>query len=108
MAIQEHGPLFSGRLKREKQHQKLPVPAGSCTGLVEQIVNHTVGGAADVKRAQERESCNAGCKADLTTARYARHSRATTDRIPDGMPLWNGSTPEWAAQPAAAAAELLP
>ncbi len=55
-AIQQHG-LFS--VDDVKKHTKAASSCGSCTGLVEQIVLNTVGGAADVKPKSERAIC--GC-----------------------------------------------
>ncbi len=55
-AIQEHG-LFS--LDEVKKHTKAASSCGSCTGLVEQILINTVGGAADVKPKSEKPVC--GC-----------------------------------------------
>lgn len=55
-AIQEHG-LFS--LDEVKKHTKAASSCGSCSGLVEQILINTVGGAADVKPKSEKPVC--GC-----------------------------------------------
>jgi nitrite reductase (NADH) large subunit len=53
---QEHG-LFS--VDEVKKHTKAASSCGSCTGLVEQILINTVGGAADVKPKSEKAIC--GC-----------------------------------------------
>jgi nitrite reductase (NADH) large subunit len=55
-AIQENG-LFS--VDEVKKHTKAASSCGSCTGLVEQILISTVGGAADVKPKSEKAIC--GC-----------------------------------------------
>ena len=55
-AIKEKG-LFS--VEEVKKHTKAASSCGSCTGLVEQILISTVGGAADVKPKSERALC--GC-----------------------------------------------
>ncbi|MGE8499549.1 MAG: (2Fe-2S)-binding protein, partial [Pseudomonas sp.] len=55
-AIQENG-LFS--IDDVKKHTKAASSCGSCTGLVEQILISTVGGAADVKPKSEKAIC--GC-----------------------------------------------
>ncbi|PTU73458.1 nitrite reductase large subunit NirB [Pseudomonas mangrovi] len=55
-AIQENG-LFS--VDDIKKHTKAASSCGSCTGLVEQILISTVGGAADVKPKSEKAIC--GC-----------------------------------------------
>jgi nitrite reductase (NADH) large subunit len=41
-----------------KKHTKAASSCGSCTGLVEQILINTVGGAADVKPKSEKPVCN--------------------------------------------------
>ncbi len=55
-AIQENG-LFC--VEDVKKHTKAASSCGSCTGLVEQILISTVGGAADVKPKSEKAIC--GC-----------------------------------------------
>ncbi|MCJ8167866.1 nitrite reductase large subunit NirB [Atopomonas sediminilitoris] len=55
-AIKEQG-LFS--VDEVKKHTKAASSCGSCTGLVEQILISTVGGAADVKGKSEKAMC--GC-----------------------------------------------
>ena len=55
-AIKEQG-LFS--VDEVKKHTKAASSCGSCTGLVEQILISTVGGAADVKGKSEKPMC--GC-----------------------------------------------
>ncbi|MBF1868649.1 NAD(P)/FAD-dependent oxidoreductase [Pseudomonas aeruginosa] len=55
-AIQEHG-LFS--VDEVKKHTKAASSCGSCAGLVQQILNPTGGGAADVKPKSEKAIC--GC-----------------------------------------------
>ncbi|MFC3608922.1 nitrite reductase large subunit NirB [Stutzerimonas tarimensis] len=55
-SIQSHG-LFS--VDDVKKHTKAGSSCGSCTGLVEQILLNTVGGAADVKPKSEKAVC--GC-----------------------------------------------
>jgi len=59
-AIREHGLLSVDEVKK---HTKAASSCGSCTGLVEQILINTVGGAADVKPKSEKPVC--GCT-DLT------------------------------------------
>ncbi|HDZ55129.1 MAG TPA: NAD(P)/FAD-dependent oxidoreductase [Pseudomonas xinjiangensis] len=91
-AIQEHG-LFS--VDDVKKHTKAASSCGSCTGLVEQIVLNTVGGAADVKPKSERALC--GC----TDLNHGQVRKAIREHhlltIPDAMRFMDWRTPNGCA-----------
>jgi nitrite reductase (NADH) large subunit len=91
-AIREHG-LFS--VDEVKKHTKAASSCGSCTGLVEQILINTVGGAADVKPKSEKAVC--GC----TELNHARVRQAIREQhltsIPQAMAGMGWSTPNGCA-----------
>ncbi|SDS04511.1 assimilatory nitrite reductase (NAD(P)H) large subunit precursor [Halopseudomonas xinjiangensis] len=91
-AIQQHG-LFS--VDDVKKHTKAASSCGSCTGLVEQIVLNTVGGAADVKPKSERAIC--GC----TDLNHGQARKAIREHhlltIPDAMRFMDWRTPNGCA-----------
>ncbi|UAW99550.1 nitrite reductase large subunit NirB [Halopseudomonas nanhaiensis] len=91
-AIQQHG-LFS--VDDVKKHTKAASSCGSCTGLVEQIVLNTVGGAADVKPKSERAIC--GC----TDLNHGQARKAIREQhlltIPDAMRFMEWRTPNGCA-----------
>jgi nitrite reductase (NADH) large subunit len=91
-AIQQHG-LFS--VDDVKKHTKAASSCGSCTGLVEQIVLNTVGGAADVKPKSERAIC--GCT-DLNHGQVRRTIREQhLLSIPEAMRFMEWRTPNGCA-----------
>ncbi|MFO7704299.1 MAG: nitrite reductase large subunit NirB [Halopseudomonas sp.] len=91
-AIQEHG-LFS--VDDVKKHTKAASSCGSCTGLVEQIVINTVGGAADVKPKSEKAVC--GC----TDLNHGQVRKAIREQhlisIPAAMRFMDWRTPNGCA-----------
>lgn len=91
-AIQEHG-LFS--VDDVKKHTKAASSCGSCTGLVEQIVINTVGGAADVKPKSEKAVC--GCT-DLNHGQVRKAIREHhLTSIPEAMRFMEWRTPNGCA-----------
>src|SRR3546814_17634198 len=59
-AIREQG-LFT--VDEIEKHTKAASSCGSCTGLVEQILNHCIGGEADIKPKSDKSICD---RADYT------------------------------------------
>ncbi|WP_017245202.1 nitrite reductase large subunit NirB [Stutzerimonas stutzeri] len=91
-AIQEHG-LFS--VDEVKKHTKAASSCGSCTGLVEQILINTVGGAADVKPKSEKAIC--GCS-DLNHGQVRKAIREHhLISIPAAMAFMEWRTPNGCA-----------
>lgn len=91
-AIQRHG-LFS--VDDVKKHTKAASSCGSCTGLVEQIVLNTVGGAAEVQPKSEKPVC--GCT-DLNHGKVRKDIREHhLLNIPDAMRLMEWRTPNGCA-----------
>ncbi|WP_137936926.1 nitrite reductase large subunit NirB [Chitinivorax sp. B] len=78
-----------------KKHTKAASSCGSCTGLCEQILISTVGGAADVKPKSEKAIC--GC----TDHNHGAIRKAIKDHhltsIPDVMRFMNWRTPNGCA-----------
>lgn len=91
-AIQENG-LFS--VDEVKKHTKAASSCGSCTGLVEQILISTVGGAADVKPKSEKAIC--GCS-DLNHGQIRKAIRDEhLTSMAQTMTFLNWSTPNGCA-----------
>jgi nitrite reductase (NADH) large subunit len=91
-AIQENG-LFS--VDEVKKHTKAASSCGSCTGLVEQILISTVGGAADVKPKSEKAIC--GCS-DLNHGQIRQAIREQhLTSMAQTMAFLNWSTPNGCA-----------
>ncbi|WP_322977666.1 nitrite reductase large subunit NirB [Pseudomonas sp. C11] len=91
-AIQENG-LFS--VDEVKKHTKAASSCGSCTGLVEQILISTVGGAADVKPKSEKAIC--GCS-DLNHGQIRKAIRDEhLTSMAQTMVFLNWSTPNGCA-----------
>ena len=91
-AIQENG-LFS--VDEVKKHTKAASSCGSCTGLVEQILISTVGGAADVKPKSEKAIC--GCS-DLNHGQIRKAIRDEhLTSMAQTMAFLNWSTPNGCA-----------
>lgn len=91
-AIQENG-LFS--VDEVKKHTKAASSCGSCTGLVEQILISTVGGAADVKPKSEKAIC--GCS-DLNHGQIRKAIREQhLTSMAQTMAFLNWSTPNGCA-----------
>ncbi|TAH50663.1 MAG: NAD(P)/FAD-dependent oxidoreductase [Betaproteobacteria bacterium] len=91
-AIKEKG-LFS--LDEVKKHTKAASSCGSCTGLVEQILASTVGGAYQVVSAHDKAVC--GCT-DLShgdVRKAIRQHKLLT--IPDAMAFMDWKTPNGCA-----------
>ena len=91
-AIKEQG-LFS--LDEVKKHTKAASSCGSCTGLVEQILASTVGGAYQAVSAHDKAVC--GCT-DLShgeVRKAIRDNRLLT--IPDAMAFMGWKTPNGCA-----------
>ncbi|MDM8350704.1 nitrite reductase large subunit NirB [Pseudomonas sp. sp1636] len=91
-AIQENG-LFS--VDEIKKHTKAASSCGSCTGLVEQILISTVGGAADVKPKSEKAIC--GCS-DLNHGQVRKAIREEhLTSMAQAMTYLNWNTPNGCA-----------
>ncbi|MGE8359294.1 nitrite reductase large subunit NirB [Pseudomonas sp.] len=91
-AIQENG-LFS--IDDVKKHTKAASSCGSCTGLVEQILISTVGGAADVKPKSEKAIC--GCS-DLNHGQIRKAIREEhLTSLAQTMAFLNWTTPNGCA-----------
>lgn len=91
-AIKENG-LFT--VDDVRKHTKASASCGSCTGLVEQILINTVGGAADVKPKSEKPVC--GCT-NLTHGQVRqaiRNEKLLT--IPTAMSAMGWRTPNGCA-----------
>ncbi|MFK4130820.1 nitrite reductase large subunit NirB [Pseudomonas luteola] len=78
-----------------KKHTKAASSCGSCTGLVEQILINTVGGAADVKPKSEKPVCNCTDHTHGFVRQAIREQHLTT--IPEAMTALGWKTPNGCA-----------
>ncbi|WP_286787596.1 MULTISPECIES: nitrite reductase large subunit NirB [unclassified Pseudomonas] len=78
-----------------KKHTKAASSCGSCTGLVEQILINTVGGAADVKPKSEKPVCNCTDHTHGFVRQAIREQHLTT--IPEAMTVLGWKTPNGCA-----------
>ena len=78
-----------------KKHTKAASSCGSCTGLVEQILINTVGGAADVKPKSEKPVCNCTDHTHGFVRQAIREQHLTT--IPETMTALGWKTPNGCA-----------
>jgi nitrite reductase (NADH) large subunit len=95
-AIKSQG-LFT--LEDVRKHTKASSSCGSCTGLVEQILASTIGGAYTPSESKDKPVC--GCTDHSHGVVRQRHPRAAPDRHSgSNEATWNGRRPT-AAPPAA-------
>ena len=90
--IKEKG-LFT--LEDVRKHTKASASCGSCTGLVEQILISTVGGAADVKPKSEKPVCGCTSLTHGEVREAIRKEKLLT--IPDAMAVMAWRTPNGCA-----------